>query len=202
MRTGQALTRAVLNLRRHGARSALLIGGVALGVALLVFLLAFVSGTRRALLDRVVSSIPITHIVVVPKAFSLSVLRFESPLSNLDDQAAERIAALGGVERVMPMAGLKLPAQMRANFFGRGFVTDTGVFGIEPDLVVDQLAEDAGFEAEVSGVIPAVISSDLIDMYNTGFAKQLPAVCAECRSGSSVLAIACHSLVSVCHCRP
>ncbi len=171
MRTGQALARASRNLRRHSARSVLLIGGVALGVALLVFLLAFVSGTRRALLDRVVSSIPITHIVVVPKAFSLSILRFESPLSSLDDQAAERIAALDGVDRVMPMAGLKLPAQMRASFFGRGFVTDTGVFGIEPDLVVDQLPEDSGFDAEVTGVIPAVISSDLIDMYNTGFAK-------------------------------
>lgn len=171
MRSGQALARAAGNVRRHSARSALLAGGIALGVALLVFLLAFVSGTRRALLDRVVSSIPITHIIVVPKAFSLSVLRFENPLSNLDDQAAERIAALDGVERVMPMAGLKMPAQLRASFFGRGFVTDTGVFGIEPDLVVDQLAEDAGFAAETPGIIPAIISSDLIDMYNTGFAK-------------------------------
>ena len=185
MRSGQALARAAGNLRRHSARSALLIGGVAIGVALLVFLLAFVSGTRKALLDRVVSSLPITHIIVVPKAFSLSVLRFESPLSSLDDQATERIAALDGVERVMPMAGLKLPAQLRASFFGRGFVTDTGVFGIESDLVADELAEDAGFEVEAPGIIPAIISSDLIDMYNTGFAKanDLPQLTAQILNG-------------------
>jgi ABC-type antimicrobial peptide transport system permease subunit len=169
----RAFGRAAHNLRRHGVRAALLAGGVALGVALLVFLLAFVAGTRKALLDRVVSSLPITHLTVVPRAFSLSVLKIESPFSSLDDGAVERIAAIQGVERVMPMAGLRLPAQLRARFFGQGFVTDTGVFGIEPELVADQLGEGAGFVAleGAGGPVPAVISADLIDMYNTGFAK-------------------------------
>jgi putative ABC transport system permease protein len=173
MGPGRALGRAARNLRRHGGRAALLAGGVAIGVAMLVFLLAFVGGTRKALLDRVVSSLPITHLTVVPRAFSLAVIKFESPFSVLDDPAVDRIAALPGVERVMPMAGLRLPAQLRATFFGQGFVTDTGVFGIEPDLVADQLPSDAGFAAPGDGFgpFPAVISSDLIDMYNTGFAK-------------------------------
>ena len=173
MGPGRALGRAARNLRRHGGRAALLAGGVAIGVAMLVFLLAFVGGTRKALLDRIVSSLPITHLTVVPRAFSLAVIKFESPFSVLDDSAVERIAAIPGVERVMPMAGLRLPAQLRATFFGQGFVTDTGVFGIEPALVADQLSADAGFAAESEGYgpFPAVISSDLIDMYNTGFAK-------------------------------
>nr|MBA3585330.1 hypothetical protein [Gemmatimonadota bacterium] len=72
----RAFRRAAHDVRRHGVRALLLAGGVALGVGLLVFLLAFVAGTRRALLDRVVSSLPITHLTVVPRAFSLSVLRF------------------------------------------------------------------------------------------------------------------------------
>lgn len=169
---GRALGRAARNLRRHGTRAALLAGGVAIGVAMLVFLLAFVGGTRKALLDRVVSSLPITHLTVVPRAFSLAVIKFESPFSVLDDRAVTRIAGVSGVERVMPMAGLRLPAQLRASFFGQGFVTDTGVFGIEPGLVEGQIPPNAGFESEAaSESIPAVISSDLIDMYNTGFAK-------------------------------
>ena len=167
----RALRRAAHDARRHGARVVLLAGGVAIGVALIVFLLAFVGGTRKALMDRVVSSLPITHLTVVPRAFSLSVLRFESPFSSLDDRAVERIAALEGVERVMPMAGLRVPAQLRANFFGQGFVTDTGVFGIEGALVADQLPAGVAFEPGASGPVPAVISGDLIDMYNTGFAK-------------------------------
>lgn len=159
--------------------------GIAVGVALLVFLFALVSGTRRAVLDRVVSSLPITNITVVPQSFSLSVLRFESPFSDLDADAVERIGAIAGVERVMPMAGLRLPAQLRASFFGRRFITDTGVFGVDPALIEDQLRADVSFDAGAPGPIPAVISSDLIDMYNTGFAKanDLPQLTADILSG-------------------
>jgi ABC-type antimicrobial peptide transport system permease subunit len=187
----RAIGRAVHNLGRHRARAIVLAGGVAIGVAMLVFLLAFVAGTRRALLDRVVSSLPITHLTVVPRSFSLSVLKFESPFSSLDPRAAERIAALEAVERVMPMAALKLPAQLRARFFGQGFVTDTGVFGIDPELVEDQIPAESGFAAE-SGqgrTVPAVISEDLIDMYNTGFAKtnDLPQLTPEILGGQQAL---------------
>lgn len=182
---GRALGRAARDARRHPSRSALLMSGIAVGVALLVFLFAFVSGTRQALLGRVVSSLPITNITVVPQSFSLSVLRFESPFSDLDPDAVERISAIEGVERVMPMAGLRSPAQLRASFFGRRFVTDTGVFGVDPALIEDQLPADVVFDADSPGPIPAVISSDLIDMYNTGFAKanDLPQLTAEILNG-------------------
>lgn len=171
MGPARAVRRAAHEVRRHGVRALLLAGGVAIGVALIVFLLAFVAGTRKAIMDRVVSSLPITHLTVVPRAFSLSVLRFESPFSSLDERAVERIAAIEGVQRVLPMAGLRLPARLRADFYGQGFVTDTGVFGIERALVEDQLAPGVAFESGGAGPIPAVISGDLIDMYNTGFAK-------------------------------
>lgn len=172
MGPARAIGRAGRNLRRHGGRALLLAGGVAVGVAMLVFLLAFVAGTRRAILDRVVSTLPITHLTVVPRSISLSILRFESPFSTLDDGAVARIEEIEGVERVMPMAGLRMPAQLRANFFGRGFVTDTGVFGVDPRLVADELPADLEFEgARDGGTLPAVVSDDLIDMYNTGFAR-------------------------------
>ena len=191
----RALRRAGHNLGRHRARALVLAGGVAVGVAMLVFLLAFVAGTRRALLDRVVSSLPITHLTVVPRSFSLSVIRFDSPFSSLDPGAVERIERLPGVERVLPMAALKLPAQLRARFFGQGFVTDTGVFGIEPALVADQLPAEAGFADESAAEprgrtpFPAVISADLIDMYNTGFAKtnDLPQLTPEILAGQEAI---------------
>lgn len=192
MGPGRALARAGHNVRRHGVRAALLGGGVALGVAMLIFLLAFVTGTRKALLDRVVSSLPITHLTVAPRSFSLAVIKFESPFSSLDERAVERIGSIPGVERIMPMAGLRLPAQMRADFFGQGFVTDTGVFGVDPELLADQLPPDAGFDAagDPGPPYPAVVSSDIIDMYNTGFAKanDLPQITPEIlRDQSAVL---------------
>jgi len=168
----RAFRRAAGNLRRHRGRSMLLAGGVAVGVGMLVFLLAFVAGTRRALLDRIVSSMPITHVTVVPRSFSLSILKLDSPFSMLDEAAVERIERVEGVERVMPMAALGIPAQLRASFFGQGFVTDTGVFGIDRRLVAEALPDDVAFAGpSADGSIPAVISEDLIDMYNTGFAR-------------------------------
>lgn len=185
----RAIRRAGRDLRRRASRSILLVGGVALGVAMLVFLLAFVSGTREALLDRVVRSLPITHLTVAPRSFSLAALKFESPFSALNERSVRRIREIEGVERVMPMTGLRLPAQLRARFFGRGFVTDTGVFGIDPALVEDQLAEDVEFSlgAAEREPYPAVISSDLVDMYNTGFAKahDLPQLTPEILRGQS-----------------
>lgn len=189
MGPGRALARAGREIARHRLRSTLLAGGVAIGVGMLVFLLAFVAGTRAALLDRVVSSLPITHLTVAPRSISLAVLKFDSPFSSLDPGAVERIEAVEGVERVMPMTGLRLPAQLRARFFGQGFVTDTGVFGIDPSLVADQVPADAGFDEAGAGSppYPAVVSSDLIDMYNTGFAKQndLPQLTPEVLRGQS-----------------
>ena len=76
----RALRRAAHEVRRHGVRAFLLAGGVAIGVALIVFLLAFVAGTRKAIMDRVVSSLPITHLTVVPRASSGS--RARSPSST------------------------------------------------------------------------------------------------------------------------
>lgn len=191
MSPARALGRAARELGRHRLRSALLAGGVALGVAMLVFLLAFVAGTRKALLDRVVSSLPITHLTVAPRSFSLAVLKFQSPFSSLDPAAVERIQAIEGVETVMPMTGLRLPAQLRASFFGQGFSTDTGVFGIDTALVADQIPPDAGFSdrAAESPPYPAVISSDLVEMYNTGFAKQneLPQLTPEILRGQDAI---------------
>lgn len=189
MGPGRALARAGREIARHRLRSTLLAGGVAIGVGMLVFLLAFVAGTRQALLDRVVSSLPITHLTVAPRSISLAVLKFESPFSSLDPRAVERIEAVEGVERVMPMTALRLPAQLRARFFGQGFVTDTGVFGIDPELVADQIPDGTGFGEAGPGAppYPAVISSEMIDMYNTGFAKQndLPQLTPEILRGQS-----------------
>lgn len=174
MGPARALGRAGRELGRHRLRSALLAGGVALGVAMLVFLLAFVAGTRKALLDQVVSSLPITHLTVAPRSFSLAIVKFQSPFSSLDPSAVDRIGEIDGVETVMPMTGLRLPAHLRATFFGQGFSTDLAVFGIDRGLVADQIPASAGFSAEAaeSPPYPAVISSDLIEMFNTGFAEQ------------------------------
>jgi ABC-type lipoprotein release transport system permease subunit len=171
VRPGGAVRLTLRGLARHAGRTALLVSGVVVGVSFLVVLLAFVEGMRTALVDRLVGSLPVTHLRVTTRQYGLGVLQFGNPFADLDSAMVRRVEAMPGVERVLPMAALAAPAQMRASVFGQGFVTDTGVFGIEPDVLGEDLPSGSAFARPGAGPVPAAISRDLIDMYNTGFAE-------------------------------
>ena len=69
------------------------------------------------------------------------------------------------------------PIEMAAQIVWRVVDTAQALFDVDDYKefvrvqVEDQLPAGTGFEAGAPGPIPAVISGDLIDMYNTGFAK-------------------------------
>jgi ABC-type lipoprotein release transport system permease subunit len=143
---------------------------VLIGVTFLTLLLAFVEGVKAAVVDRLVGSLPVTHLQVGPRQYAMGALQFDNPFARLDSATVRRVEALPGVERVLPMAALATAAQLRASFFGQGFVTDAAVFGIEPGLLGGDLRPGTAFERRISGPVPAFISRDIVDMYNTGFA--------------------------------
>ncbi|MFN2432279.1 MAG: ABC transporter permease [Gemmatimonadota bacterium] len=171
MRPGKAVQVSVRSLSRRRGRTALLVSGVVVGVAFLMLLLAFVEGMRTALVDRLVGTLPVTHLQVTSRQYALGALQFDNPFADLDSATVARIEAMPRVESVLPMAALKAPAQLRASFFGQGFVTDAGVYGIERDQLGADLPQGSEFGRRSSGPVPTVISRDLIDMYNTGFAE-------------------------------
>jgi putative ABC transport system permease protein len=170
VRPAKALALAARNLSRHRGRTGLLVSGVVVGVCFLVLLLAFVEGMRAALVERLVGTLPVTHLQVTSRQYALGALQFDNPFAALEPETVETIRALPGVERVLPTAALRVPAQLRASVFGQGFVTDAGVFGIERELLGADLPEGRLFAHRSSGPVPAVVSRDLVDMYNTGFA--------------------------------
>jgi ABC-type antimicrobial peptide transport system permease subunit len=171
VRPGGAVRLTLRSLARHAGRTALLVSGVVVGVAFLVVLLGFVEGMRSALVDRLVGSLPVTHLRVTTRQYGLGVLQFGNPFADLDSAMVRRVEAMPGVERVLPTAALAAPAQLRASFFGQGFVTDAGVFGILSGQLGEDLRPGVAFEKPGAGPVPAAISGDLIDMYNTGFAE-------------------------------
>lgn len=167
----RALRASARSLARHKGRTAMLVSGVVVGVAFLTLLLAFVEGMRSALVDRLVGTLPVTHLQVTSRQYALGALQFDNPFADLDSATVARLEGMERVARVLPMAALQAPAQLRASFFGQGFVTDAGVYGIEADQLGEDLPQGAAFSRRASGPVPTVISSDLIDMYNTGFAE-------------------------------
>ncbi|MBA2565708.1 MAG: ABC transporter permease [Gemmatimonadetes bacterium] len=171
MRPGKALAVATRSLARRRGRTAMLVSGVVVGVAFLVLLLGFVEGMRRNLVEKLVGTLPVTHLEVSTRSYGVGALQFDNPFADLDSAAVARIAAMPGVDRVLPMAGLRVAAQLRASFFGRGFATDAAVYGILPDQLGEDLPAGGAFSRRLSGPVPAVVSRKLIDMYNTGFAE-------------------------------
>lgn len=170
MRPGRALRLSLRSLSRHRGRTGLLLSGIVVGVAFLVLLLAFVEGMQSALVERLVGTLPVTHLRVTPRQYAMGALQFDNPFADLDSTAVTRIGRLRGVRRVLPMAALSEPAQLRASFFGQSFVTDAGVFGIQAELLGDDVKPGQDFTRRSSGPVPAFISRDLMEMYNTGFA--------------------------------
>ncbi len=169
MTPGNALRLGLRSLGRHRARTGLLVSGILVGVAFITLLLAFVRGVESAVVDRLLGSLPVTHLQVGSRQYAMGALQFDNPFARLDSAAVARVRALPGVREVLPMAALATAAQLRASFFGQDFVTDAAVFGIEPGLLEEDLAGRT-FERLAAGPVPAVISRDIIDMYNTGFA--------------------------------
>jgi ABC-type lipoprotein release transport system permease subunit len=164
-----ALRLGLRSLARHRARTALLVSGILIGVTFITLLLALVRGLQTAVVDRLVGSLPVTHLQVGTRQYAMGALQFDNPFAKLDSAAVARVRALPGVREVLPMAALTTAAQLRASFFGQDFVTDAAVFGIEPGLLEGDLA-GRPFERVAAGPVPAVISRDIVDMYNTGFA--------------------------------
>jgi putative ABC transport system permease protein len=167
----KAIGLSVRSLARHRGRTGLLVSGVVVGVAFLLLLLAFVEGMKSALVDRLVGSLPVTHLEVTTREMSFGALQLENPLSaDLDSATVARLEVMPGVKRVLPMAVLEAPAQLRASFFGQGFVTDASVFGILPEILGVDLKPGLIFRHGGSGPVPVFISRKIMDMYNTGFA--------------------------------
>lgn len=169
MTVGNALRLSLRSLGRHRGRTGLLAGGILVGVALLTLLLAFVKGVETAVVDRLVGTLPVTHLQVGARQYAMGAIQFDNPLAKLDSTTAARVRALPGVKDVLPMSALAAAAQLRASFFGQDFVTDAAVFGVTPQLLEGDLA-GRPFERLAAGPVPAFVSRDIVDMYNTGFA--------------------------------
>ena len=150
----RALRASARSLARHKGRTAMLVSGVVVGVAFLTLLLAFVEGMRSALVDRLVGTLPVTHLQVTSRQYALGALQFDNPFADLDSATVARLEGMERVARVLPMAALQAPAQLRASFFGQGFVTDAGVYGIEADQLGEDLPQGAAFSRRASGPVP------------------------------------------------
>lgn len=107
------------SLKTRKLRSILTIFGVAIGIALIVFLISLGSGIQRLIENRVSN---------VEELTLIDVMQGEASLLAMDDSAVDSISELNGVVAVSP--SLKYSAQI--NY--KKSSTDIALYGIKPDF--------------------------------------------------------------------
>jgi len=167
MRLRNTLRLILANLRRHRRRSLLSSLGIALGIAALFFLVGLGQGVRREVIEGILAKLPLNE-VIVRQAPGL--LGEPEPL---DDAAVELLRKRPGVTEVYPALTAAFPCSLLGVTIGPfalpSFRTDLGVDGWDRRMLE---AAAAGYRAvELGpGEIPVILSPQLLDFYNEGFA--------------------------------
>ena len=170
MRPGKLLRLARGNLLRELGALSVSAGGVALGIACLVFFLALGAGIEGVVHD--VFPVSTREVEVVVPSMAIGSLLGEA---RLDEPMLTRLRKLPGVAAAYPKMSLRVPAVTRYNglFFGREIHMGLEVIGagLPPELV----GQDARLPFEDKGEdkpIPVVVNRRLLELYNKVFAPQ------------------------------
>ena len=152
--------------------------GIICGVASLLFLLSLIESVKRTVKNELIGKIPITEMTVKPKeekkGYSLV-----ADYSSFNEDLVEFMRGLPGVDRIYPVQVLDISAQMvgtiRVLKIPVGsFHTETAVFGIQRDIVIDGLRHPEKYVFDPNAKeIPIVISKNTLEIYNIGLAKTL-----------------------------
>ncbi len=178
--TPGALWQGVVEDVRRGAR-ALLGGtlGIALGLACLVFFVALGLGIRDGFVARALSRMPAGTVEIRPKGgVPVGFLRFDGSdllMRPLDDTVVQRLAALEGVAHVYPRTSALFPmrAQGGKSLLGRDVYTDVFASGVDGAFLGEDLPDGTPFEDNPQGVVPCVVSRQLLEIFNRAVAPSV-----------------------------
>ncbi|MEW5850322.1 MAG: ABC transporter permease [Myxococcota bacterium] len=178
--TWSALWESVMEDARRGTR-ALLGGalGIALGLAALVFFGALGLGVKDGVLKKALARLPVSTIEVRPKGgLPVGFLRFEGSellMRTLDENAVEALRTTPGVKAVHPRVAAVFPmrAQGGKSLVGRDVYTDVFASGVDVEFLQEDLPPGTVFRDTTEGPIPAVVSTQLLELFNRAVAPSL-----------------------------
>ena len=176
MKVGEMVGMAAADAWAARARSLVSLAGIALGVAVLVVIVALGLGVRGAVLDEVVQRLPLDTIEVVPKSVNLGLIKLGggSILGGrvIDDGTVASLGAIPDVSAVYPKLEVKLPLGARGgeSLLGKSLYADLFVNGLPEELVRAGVGDAF---ADSTDFLPVVISSQLLELYNSSVASTL-----------------------------
>lgn len=164
---------AVQYILKRKLRFVFLSVSIITGVAALFVLLTVQDGTRQLLTSKAVASIGVNEIMVRPSYRNGLLMVNKEEKKEITADTITDIKQIPGVKEVYPNVVLKLPTSIQVQIFSNTFESDAPVFGVAPELVLPDLKDRDAFSDQQQDFVPVVISRDLVDFYNAGFADSL-----------------------------
>ncbi len=162
------LVRLSLSRDRKGAASSVF--GVSVGVFALVFFVSLGLGVGALVRERIFP-VDANLVEVVPPQLSLGPLG----AGKLDDAMVLRLSAIPGVAHAFRKMSVRVPAVSiyDGDFFGRRLRMGVEVLavGVEKELVEQDVQMGDFSDPGPGKPVPAVLSTRLLDVYNTSFAR-------------------------------
>lgn len=176
MKTGALFAMAAEDGWAARGRSVVSLLGIALGVGVLTIIVALGIGVRSAVLGEVVQRLPLDMVEVVPKSVNLGIFKLGGAGilggRTLDDGTVSSLTAIPDVAAVYPKLEVKLPLGARGGeaLLGKNLYADLFVNGLPEELVQ---AEGVSAFKDTTDYLPVVVSSQLLELYNSSVASVL-----------------------------
>lgn len=163
---------AIKNLIHRRARTLLTASGITIGIAALVVLIGISEGVRQAAYNSVSETSSYKIIDVLPNIQGNRLFQLVAPGKGdkLTEKTLEEVKKLDHIANIYPEYTVKKAISIEGTIFGQTLKTDSIVLGIEEDYIKSELPENQKWEVE-KGVIPFLISSRLLEMYNFTIAQ-------------------------------
>ncbi len=134
---------------------------------LLFFIITF-SSTFHSTIKKIFSTENNTFITIAPKEMDIAMFKIITPSllgkGSLSEKDLEYLKGVDGVTSVSPTYNLDAPAHLSGKLFDMGYGTDLSLFGEERPF------EGLWYSKKNTTEIRAIVSSKLLDIYNSSFA--------------------------------
>ncbi|MBN1426333.1 ABC transporter permease [Candidatus Fermentibacteria bacterium] len=169
MITRNTLSLAIRSFTRRKASSVAPLLSVAMATGTTFIVLSVATGVHKAGVSGMLSTLPITRLVATARQVDILFLRLGTS-SSLSEETVRSISRLKGVVSVWPEQVLTMPASLIGDLLGTTFSTDCAVYGVSHEFFPLRERPSEFVPRPAGEPVPAVLSSQLIDLYNSGFA--------------------------------
>jgi ABC-type antimicrobial peptide transport system permease subunit len=173
------------NLAREKKTLFLISIGITAGVSALIFFLSLGKGVKEVIIHRLIKDLPAEEIYVTSPTLALGPLQLDRASlfggkKIIDDSLIEKLKnmtitvsgkEIKAIKKIYRQLDAVFPASITGQLLGFSYGTDTAISGVDVEMVKDDVKIGAFTYSETAQEIPCLVPKDLLEVYNTAFAK-------------------------------